>query len=155
MRATSAGVVMYRRAGDSIELFLVHPGGPWWKNKDLGSWSVPKGEYDNGEDPLSAARREFREETGCPVNGEFVPLPPLKQPSGKVISLWAVEGTCDAAAIRSNLFPMEWPPGSGRTAEFPEVDRAGWFTPGEARVRLVKGQVPVVDELLAHLGLRD
>ena len=138
-----------------MELFLVHPGGPYWARKDLGSWSIPKGEYETGEDPQSVARREFLEETGCEANGVLVPLPPVKLRSGKVISSWAMEGSCDAAAIRSNEFSMEWPPKSGRMVQFPEVDRAGWFTPDEARAKLAPGQVPIVDALLEHLGVRD
>lgn len=155
MPRSSAGILMYRRGRDAVELFLVHPGGPFWARKDLGAWSIPKGEYEAGEDPLAAARREFQEETGFEARGDFIPLGSLRQPSGKVIAIWAVEGTCDAAAIRSNPFSMEWPPRSGHMAEFPEVDRAGWFTPTEARAKLTRGQIPVVDALLAHLGLEE
>ena len=146
---------MYRQRENSIELFLVHPGGPFWSKKDLGAWSIPKGEYEAGEDALTAARREFTEETGFGVDGDFIPLAPVKQLSGKIISVWAVEGSADATAIRSNTFSMEWPPKSGRQAEFPEVDRAGWFRPGEARAKLTRGQVPFVDSLCAYLGIED
>ena len=144
---------MYRRNGDSIEVFLIHPGGPFWAKKDLGAWSIPKGQYEDDEAPLDAARREFREETGFDADGEFILLAPVKQKSGKVVSAWAVEGSIDAAAIKSNMFSMEWPPKSGRQAEFPEADRAGWFSPAEARRKLNSAQVAFVDFLCAHLGL--
>lgn len=143
---------MYRKGGSGIELFLVHMGGPFWAKKDEGSWSFPKGEYDAGEDPLAVARREFQEETGFDVDGEFVPLEPITQRGGKVIRLWAVEGDCDANAIRSNTFSMEWPRGSGRHREFPEVDRAGWFSPSEAKRKLVPGQAGFVDQILRALA---
>jgi len=143
---------MYRRSENSIELFLVHPGGPFWAKKDLGSWSIPKGEYDSGEDALTAGRREFTEETGFDVDGDFIALDSIKQPSGKIISAWAVEGSVDANALRSNMFSMEWPPKSGRQTEFPEADRAGWFSPAEARLKLTRGQVPFVDALCDTLG---
>jgi len=143
----SAGIAMYRRASSGIELFLVHFGGPVWSKKDARAWSFPKGEYDETEDPLAAARREFQEETGFEVNGDFRPLEAIKQRDGKIVRLWAVEGDCDAAAIRSNTFSMEWPPRSGRQQEFPEVDRAAWFSPDEAREKLVAGQVGFVDQL--------
>jgi predicted NUDIX family NTP pyrophosphohydrolase len=146
MAKQSAGLLMYRRRGE-LEVFLVHPGGPFWAKKDTGAWSIPKGEYRPGDDPLAAARREFREETGFSVAGEFTPLTPLKQPSGKIIQAWAVEGDCDAGAIRSNTFTLEWPPRSGRQQEFPEVDRAGWFTLTAAREKIIKGQVGFLDEL--------
>jgi predicted NUDIX family NTP pyrophosphohydrolase len=109
----SAGLLMFRRRQGSVEVFLVHPGGPFWTRKDEGAWSIPKGEYDPGEDPLEAAQREFQEETGFEATGEFLPLAPRKQPSGKIISAWALEGDCDASAIQSNNFSMEWPPRSG------------------------------------------
>jgi predicted NUDIX family NTP pyrophosphohydrolase len=152
MPKTSAGILMYRRAGESIELFLVHPGGPYWAKKDLGGWSVPKGEYEPDEDPLVAARREFAEETGFDVDGDFIPLAPVKQKGGKVVSAWAVEGSIDASAIRSNMFSMEWPPRSGRQQEFPEVDRAGWFGVAEARLKLNASQVAFIDELCERLN---
>jgi predicted NUDIX family NTP pyrophosphohydrolase len=144
---------MYRRNGDSIEVFLIHPGGPFWAKKDLGAWSIPKGQYEDDETPLDAARREFREETGFDADGEFILLAPVRQKSGKVVSAWAVEGSVDAAAIESNMFSMEWPPKSGKQAEFPEADRAGWFSPAEARRKLNPAQVAFVDSLCAHLGL--
>jgi predicted NUDIX family NTP pyrophosphohydrolase len=152
MPKTSAGILMYRRSGDSIEVFLVHPGGPFWIRKDLGSWSIPKGEYEPGEDPLDAARREFNEETGFVADGEFIPLTPIKQKSGKIVSAWAVEGNVDATAIESNMFSMEWPPKSGRQEEFPEVDRAGWFTPDEGRLKVNPAQAAFIDTLCAYLS---
>lgn len=153
MPKKSAGILMYRRTGETIEVLLVHPGGPLWAKKDAGAWSIPKGEIEEGEDPLSVARREFHEETGCAVEGDMIPLPDVTQRGGKVVSTWAVEGNCDADAIRSNTFSMEWPPKSGRTAEFPEVDRAGWFAPDESRVKLNAAQVSAVDALCDYLGL--
>jgi predicted NUDIX family NTP pyrophosphohydrolase len=138
---------MFRRVNGVLQVLLVHPGGPFWAKKDLGAWSIPKGEFTAGEDPLEAAKREFREETGCGVEGEYIPLAPLKQPSGKIIHVWAVAGDCDPSRLQSNTFSMEWPPGSGRTREFPEVDRAAWFPLAEARRRIVRGQVGFLDEL--------
>jgi predicted NUDIX family NTP pyrophosphohydrolase len=145
-RKRSAGILLYRRR-EEREVFLVHPGGPFWAKKDLGAWSVPKGELEEDEDPLVAARREFTEETGFPLDGEFRPLRPVKMSSGKVIVAWAVEGDCDPAGLRSNAFSMEWPPKSGKQQEFPEVDRGAWFTLGEARERLLAAQRPFLDEL--------
>jgi predicted NUDIX family NTP pyrophosphohydrolase len=144
----SAGILLYRRSPTGIELFLAHPGGPFWAKRDLGAWTVPKGEADADEDLLEAAKREFREETGAAVDGAFVALSPARQPSGKVIHAWAVEGDVDAAAITSNTFSIEWPPRSGQSREFPEIDRAGWFTLAEAREKLLPGQVPLLDELI-------
>jgi predicted NUDIX family NTP pyrophosphohydrolase len=147
----SAGIVLYRRRGRDLEVFLVHPGGPFWAKKDLGAWSLPKGELDGDEDPLQAAIREFEEETGFKVDGEFRALRPLRQPSGKTIVAWAVEGDCDPAQLRSNTFELEWPPKSGKRKEFPEVDRAEWFSLDEARRRISKGQVGFLEELIAWL----
>jgi len=146
----SAGILLHRRREGRLEVLLVHPGGPFWKNRDEGAWTIPKGEYGDGEDALDAAKREFAEETGFPVEGPFHELAPVRQASGKVVRAWAVEGDCDAAAIRSNTFSMEWPLRSGKTAEFPEVDRAAWFALDEARRRILPAQVPLLDEL-AHL----
>lgn len=154
MAKSSAGVLLFRRRGGSIELLLVHPGGPFWKNKDAGAWSIPKGEFTDGEPALEAARREFLEETGFAVDGPFLPLTPLKQPSGKTIHAWAAEGDLDPAAVRSNTFSMEWPPKSGREREFPEVDRAAWFAPEEAVRRILSGQAPWIAELIAVLSGR-
>ena len=131
----------------------MHPGGPFWAKKDIGAWSIPKGEFGDGEDPLTAARREFVEETGLDVDGVFIELLPLKQAGGKVVHAWAIEGDCDAAALSSNTFSMEWPPGSGTSHEYPEVDRASWFGIPEARRRLLEGQTAFLEELLAQLGL--
>jgi predicted NUDIX family NTP pyrophosphohydrolase len=147
MPKKSAGLLMYRRRRGVLEVFLVHPGGPFWQKKDAGSWSIPKGEYMPGEDPLDVAKRELQEETSFKASGEFIPLTPRRQPSGKIISAWAFEGDCDASAIRSNTFLMEWPPRSGRQQEFPEVDRAGWFSISAARERIIKGQSGFLDEL--------
>jgi predicted NUDIX family NTP pyrophosphohydrolase len=149
----SAGLVVYRRAAGRLELFLVHPGGPSWAKKDAGAWSFPKGEYSDSEDPLTVARREFQEETGQVVEGDFAPMTPIVQRGGKIVQLFAVEGDCDAAAVRSNTFRMEWPPKSGRHAEFPEVDRAGWFDRAAAKEKLNAAQAAAVDELAQRLGI--
>jgi len=146
-KKTSAGILLYRQRRGRLEVFLVHPGGPFWAKKDLGAWSLPKGEFEPDEDPLDAARREFTEETGFPIDGEFLALTPLRQPSGKTIYAWAVEGDCDPAELRSNTFEMEWPPRSGKRSAFPEVDRADWFSLAEARQRIIAGQAPFLDEL--------
>ena len=147
MGKKSAGLLMYRRGPGELEVLLVHPGGPFWAKKDIGSWSIPKGEYASEEDPFHVAKREFHEETGFQAAGEFIPLTPLKQPSGKIITAWAVEGDCDVSTVKSNTFVMEWPPRSGRQQEFPEVDRAGWFSISDAKMKIAKGQVGFLDEL--------
>lgn len=133
-------------------MFLVHPGGPFWAGKDLGAWSIPKGEIEEGEDLLEAARREFEEETGFRPEGVFRELAPVRQKSGKVVHAWAVEGDCDAAAIRSNTFPLEWPPRSGRWMDVPEVDRAGWFDLDTARAKILEGQRGLLEELRHLVG---
>jgi predicted NUDIX family NTP pyrophosphohydrolase len=143
----SAGILLYRKRDGELEVFLVHPGGPFWSKKDDGAWSIPKGEYVEGEDPLTVAKREFYEETGSKINGEGIALTPLKQPSGKIISAWAVEGEIDLTALRSNTFSLEWPPKSGRSQEFPEVDRALWCDLTTARKKLLPGQRPFLDQL--------
>ena len=143
----SAGIVLYRLQSGEVEVFLVHPGGPFWARKDEGAWSIPKGEYEAGEDPLTVAKREFREETGFDIEGTFHPLTALKQPSGKVISAWAVEDDVDAAALTSNTFTLEWPPKSGKTREYPEVDRGAWCDLPTARVKLQPGQRAFLDQL--------
>lgn len=147
MTRQSAGLLLYRRRAGRLEVFLVHPGGPFWKNKDEGAWSIPKGEYSIGEDPLAAARREFQEETGFAVEGDFIPLTPVTQAGGKVVQAWAVAGDCDPQKIRSNTFTLEWPPKSGKIREFPEVDRAGWFDLDTARKKINKAQAMFLDEL--------
>ena len=138
-----------------MEVFLVHPGGPFWAKKDDGAWSIPKGEFVEGEEALDAAKREFQEETGSSIDGIFKPLKPVKQPGGKTVYAWAVEGDLDAVAIRSNTFSMEWPPKSGKTQSFPEIDRAGWFDLDTAKVKIFKGQLGLleqVEELLKRNG---
>jgi predicted NUDIX family NTP pyrophosphohydrolase len=155
MPKQSAGLLMYRHRESKLELFLVHPGGPFWAKKDLGAWSIPKGEYAAGENPLDAARREFTEETGFTAKGDFLDLGTIKQAGGKLVSAWAVEGDCDPTALRSNLCPIEWPPRSGRQIEIPEVDRAAWFSLDEARQRILKSQTPVIDLLIKRLGGRE
>ncbi|HET6792133.1 MAG TPA: NUDIX domain-containing protein [Actinomycetota bacterium] len=149
MPKVSAGLLAYRRTDVGVEILLVHPGGPFWAKKDDGAWSVPKGEYEPSEDPLAVARREFEEEIGQapPAGSEPVWLGELRQPSGKVVSAWAIEGDLDVREVHSNSFEMEWPPRSGRTAEFPEVDRAGWFGPEEARRKILRGQLGFIDRL--------
>jgi len=148
----SAGLLLYRLRGGSPEVLLVHPGGPFWARKDLGAWTLPKGEPAPGEEPLDAARREFREETGFSPGGPFLPLRPVRQRGGKEVLAWAVAGDVDPSALRSNTFSLEWPPRSGRRAEFPEVDRAAWFGIEAARERILPGQAPLLDELLRVLG---
>jgi predicted NUDIX family NTP pyrophosphohydrolase len=149
----SAGILLYRIAGDGPELLLVHPGGPFWARKDAGAWSIPKGEYDDAEDPRACALREFEEETGTALPpGELVELGSVKQKGGKVVSAWAAQGDLDAGSVRSNTFTMEWPPRSGRTAEFPEIDRAEWFGVDAAREKLVAAQAEFIDRLLEQLG---
>jgi predicted NUDIX family NTP pyrophosphohydrolase len=143
----SAGLLLYRRTDSGIEVFLVHPGGPYWARKDEGAWSVPKGLVEAGEDELVCARREFSEETGFepPPAGSERPLGSFRLPSGKRLQVWAAEGNCDPAALRSNLFNMEWPPGAGRVQQFPEVDRGGWFDESAALAKIVRGQRVVVE----------
>jgi predicted NUDIX family NTP pyrophosphohydrolase len=148
----SAGLLLFRRAESGWQVLLVHPGGPFWARKDQGAWSIPKGELAEGEDPLEAAIREFAEETGQHVTGNFIALDPLRQPGGKLIHAWAVEADFDLTQLRSNTFSMEWPPRSGRQASFPEVDRAAWFGLGEARSRILIGQVGFLDALAARLA---
>jgi predicted NUDIX family NTP pyrophosphohydrolase len=147
----SAGILMYKRAGKQLLLLLVHPGGPFWAKKDLGAWSIPKGEYAEGEDPLAVAQREFCEELGAEPRGDFQPLGELVQPSRKVVTAWAVEGDFDPRNLRSNTFDLEWPPKSGRKQSFPEVDRAEWFAPDEARRKILSGQSAFIDRLLKCL----
>lgn len=151
MPATSAGLLVYRDAAARLEVFLVHPGGPYWARKDLGAWSIPKGEIAPDEDALRAAHREFEEETGSAVDGPTIALGEIRQTSGKRVHAWAVRADLDATQIRSNTFEIEWPPRSGRMRAFPEVDRAAWFTIDEARRRILPSQEPLLDRLLAAL----
>ncbi|HEX3430813.1 MAG TPA: NUDIX domain-containing protein [Rhizomicrobium sp.] len=148
----SAGLLLYRTRPQGPEFFLVHPGGPFWAKKDAGAWSIPKGLYEEGEQPLEAAKREFAEETGLGVDGDFVPLGEFRQPGGKIVSAWLVKGDCEARAMKSNLFTIEWPPRSGKFAEFPEVDRAGWFSSAEAMTKILAGQKPILERALETLG---
>ena len=149
----SAGLLMFRRRSGAVEVLLAHPGGPFWVRRDDAAWTLPKGEIGIDEDPLAAARREFREETGFASEPPFLPLGELRQKSGKRISAWAFEGDADPAQLVSNLFEVEWPPRSGRMQAFPEIDRVRWFAPDEARRKLIAGQAPFVDALLQTLGL--
>jgi len=144
---------MYRGAGEGLGVLLVHPGGPFWAKKDEGAWSIPKGLPDKDEDLLAAAKREFHEETGFTAEGDFMPLGAFKQPGGKIVHAWAVEGDCDPSKLVSNLFEMEWPPKSGRRARFPEIDRAAWFFPREAQGKILRGQQPILAKLFALLGV--
>ena len=147
----SAGILLYRRKGSGLEVLLAHPGGPFWKSRDLGAWTLPKGEIDEGEEPYAAARREFAEETGFEPGEAGIALEPLRQRSGKVIHAWAIEGDCDAAAAHSTLFKMEWPPKSGLQEEFPEIDRVEWFAIPEAERRILPGQSPFLAQLQSLL----
>jgi len=151
--AISAGILLFR-LGPAVNVLLAHMGGPFWARKDLGAWTIPKGEVEPGEELLDAARREFREETGFTPAGAPIPLGHVKQASGKVVHAWAIEGDFDVALLKSNTFSMEWPKGSGTMAEFPEIDRAEWFTMPDARARIVKGQVKLLDALEAALHIK-
>jgi predicted NUDIX family NTP pyrophosphohydrolase len=152
MAGVSAGLLMYRRRAGALEVLLAHPGGPFWKNKDLGAWTIPKGEIVEGEDPLATARREFEEETSLRPEGPFEPLGSVTQKGGKVVHAWAFEGDCDPAAVRSNTYKVEWPPRSGQWREFPEVDRACWFGLDDARAKINPAQARLLDALVAFAG---
>lgn len=143
----SAGLLLYRNTTGQLEVLLVHPGGPFWKKKDLGAWSIPKGEYNEPEDALTAARREFKEETGMDVDGNFLVLKPVKQKSGKLVHAFALAADIDAAKIVSNTFPLEWPPKSGKFIQVPEIDKAEWFTIAEAKQKINAAQLQLVEEL--------
>jgi predicted NUDIX family NTP pyrophosphohydrolase len=147
MKKLSAGILAFRRVGAEMEVFLVHPGGPFWAKKDEGAWSIPKGEYAADEDPFHAAKREFHEETGFAIHGDFVPLGQVKQAGGKIVTAWAVEYDLDPAEISSNTFDMEWPPRSGKIQQFPEVDRAAWFSMEDARNKLIEAQQEFLSRL--------
>ena len=146
----SAGILLYRNHKE-VEVFLVHPGGPFWKNKDDGAWSIPKGEYNDDEDPLEAAKREFKEETGIDIDGDFIELEPVKQKGGKMVQAWALEKNISADAIDSNTFSMEWPPKSGKMQQFPEVDKAKWCTMDEARKKINPSQAALLEQLVLRL----
>ena len=147
MPRRSAGILLYRFRKNKPEVFLVHPGGPFWAKKDLGAWSIPKGEYNDDENPLDAARREFSEETGITVNGYFMELGEVKQPSGKLIIAWALAIDLLSVEIKSNTFKLKWPPKSGKIQDFPEVDRAEWFSMEDAYQKILKGQIPFLKKL--------
>lgn len=151
MAKESAGLLLYRVKGETLEVFLVHPGGPFWAKKDEGAWTIPKGEIEPGEDALATAIREFAEETGTTLRGDFRALTPIRQAGGKRVLAWAVEGDIDPATIKSNRFAMEWPPRSGKERSFPEIDRGAWFTLGEARTRINKAQAALLDAV-AHIA---
>jgi predicted NUDIX family NTP pyrophosphohydrolase len=148
----SAGLLLFRRTSGRLEVFLAHPGGPFWKHKDEGAWTIPKGLVDEGEALLDGARREFREETGIEPEGPFLPLGDIRQKAGKRVHAWAWEGDADASTVVSNVMRTEWPRGSGRMLTFPEVDRCAWFTPAEARVRINPAQAELIDRLVALLA---
>jgi predicted NUDIX family NTP pyrophosphohydrolase len=147
MAKQSAGILLYRKTGEDLQVFLVHPGGPFFKNKDKGAWSIPKGEYEADEDPLDAAKREFEEETGKVIAGDFIALSPIKQKGGKMVLAWAVAADIDPKNITSNTFEIEWPPRSGKKQAFPEVDRADWFDIATAKIKINAAQIALLDEL--------
>ncbi len=150
--SVSAGLLLFRRTNGRLEIFLAHPGGPFWVRRDEGAWTIPKGGVEPGENPLDAALREFEEETGIKPYGEFIPLGSIRQRAGKIVHGWAWEGDADAAAITSNTTETEWPRGSGRRITYPEVDRCAWFTPEEARKRMNAAQAEFIERLQRHLG---
>ena len=153
MAPQSAGILIFRRTTSIVQFLLAHPGGPFWSKKDEGSWSIPKGLHQEHENAIDAARRELQEEIGLTITGDLIELGEFKQPSGKVISAWAAESDFDVAELRSNSFSLEWPPKSGRQREFPEVDRAGWFSITEAAAKITRGQLPILMRLATELGL--
>jgi predicted NUDIX family NTP pyrophosphohydrolase len=147
----AAGILLYRQSTRGLEVLLAHPGGPLWARKDLGAWTIPKGQFGDDESALDAAKREFSEEMGSPATGEFAGLGSIRQPSGKVVHAFTARSDFDVQTVKSNLFTLEWPPRSGRTGQFPEVDRAGWFPIEEARKKILRGQEPFIDRLLTLL----
>lgn len=152
MPARSAGLLMYRRTDSALEVFLVHPGGPFWAHKDYGAWTIPKGEIGPHEEPLSAAKREFLEETGVAPEGPFLELTPIRQRGGKVVQAWAFEGTCDPDGITSNTIELEWPPRSGRRRQYPEIDRAAFYSVKQALRKINSAQAALIDELVSRLA---
>ena len=148
----SAGILLYRRTKSKLEIMLVHPGGPFWKNKDEGSWSIPKGEFADDENALDAAKREFEEETGFSCNGDFLELKSVKQKSGKMVFAWALEKDVDTSKVKSNEFEMEWPPKSGKQQRFPEIDRAQWFSADEAKQKINASQSTFINELISIIS---
>ncbi|MBN9482549.1 MAG: NUDIX hydrolase [Bacteroidetes bacterium 43-93] len=153
MRKTSAGILLYKQGREGLQVFLVHPGGPFWKNKDAGAWSIPKGEFIEGEDPLKAAIREFFEETGQQISGEFLELKPIKARSGKLIFAWALQGDIDPDKIVSNTFPLEWPPRSGKFIDVPEIDNGAWFSLDTALEKINASQAAFITELASLLSV--
>ena len=151
MPKQAAGILLYRQTARGLEVLLAHPGGPLWARKDLGAWTIPKGQFEDDESALEAAKREFEEEMGSPARGEFVELGSIRQPSGKVVHGFTAESDFDVATVKSNLFTLEWPPRSGKKGQFPEIDRAQWFSIEEARQKILKGQEPFLDRLLTLL----
>jgi len=152
MAKTSAGILLFRIRGKELEVLLVHPGGPFWKSKDEGSWTIPKGEPQPSEELLAAAIREFGEETGFSPDGDFIPLTPVKQKSGKFVYSWAIEGNLEIESIKSNFFEIEWPPHSGKKKEFPEIDKAGWFTISEGTKKINAAQAALLTELKERIS---
>ena len=152
MAKQSAGILLYKRSNGDLFVFLVHPGGPFFAKKDLGAWSIPKGEFAEGEEPLTAARREFFEETGIQIDGPFTELSPIKLKSGKKIFAWACKGDLDATKINSNTFDLEWPPKSGRMQSFPEIDKGEWFSASIAKTKINERQAALIDQLMERLG---
>ena len=152
MAKKSAGILLYRKKNNALEFFLVHPGGPFWKNKDLGAWSIPKGEFAEEEDPLKAAKRELEEEVGITCSGPFMELTAVRQKAGKTVYAWGAEKDVDPATLKSNSFQMEWPPKSGKMKDFPEIDKGQWFYAEEAKKKINMSQAPLIDELILLLG---
>lgn len=152
MPKQAAGILLYRRTPRGLEVLLAHPGGPLWARKDLGAWTIPKGQFGGDESALDAAKREFEEEMGSPASGDFVQLGTIRQPSGKIVHAFTAESDFDVSTVHSNLFTLEWPPRSGQHGQYPEVDRAEWFSVEDARKKILKGQEPFLDRLLAVVG---
>jgi predicted NUDIX family NTP pyrophosphohydrolase len=150
----SAGILLFKRERNQVLFFLVHHGGPFWQNKDIGAWSIPKGEYEEDEDPFINAKREFKEETGFEIEGDFLPLQPVKQKAGKIVTAWAIEGNVDPDKIVSNTYKMHWPPRSGKWIEVPEVDKAAWFETEEAKQKINLAQIAFIEELLSLIKLK-